>query len=78
MSMALARPRPLPKGLTEEDLSEMTVNDGAWREHLTHYCRHCGAPAYLNPYTNSIWGCKECGYTTTAVFVFFAKLNETA
>jgi ribosomal protein L37AE/L43A len=54
----------------------MTVEDGEWRELTDFLCRICGKPAYMSPYTNSIWGCKHCGYTTRSVFTFFKPADE--
>jgi hypothetical protein len=53
---------PLPE---KKDIKEIKVNEGSWRRKLDFKCVQCNGDAYLHPYTNSIWGCKKCGFTAT-------------
>jgi len=69
--MLNAKPLPIPEGMTKEQIDAMTVNEGEWRENPDFVCCTCGEPAYSHPYTNLIWGCKKCGYTTYSVSVYF-------
>ena len=50
------------------------VTDGKWRMEPFFQCRGCKEVAYLHPFTNRIWGCKKCKYTTASVSVFFEEL----
>ena len=69
------KPLPKPEGMTKEKIEAMKVNEGEWRENSDFVCRICKEPAYLHPYTNQIWGCKKCGYTTYSPGVYFHPVN---
>lgn len=56
-------PRPVPSHLTVEMVS-LEVPDPMWRRHPDYQCQHCYQSAFLNPYTNDIWGCVVCLVTT--------------
>lgn len=64
-------PLPIPEGLAWRSIEEMPVTEGEWRKVERYACRECNEPAYINPYTDIIWGCKKCGYTTLAAFYGF-------
>lgn len=64
-------PLPMPVGMTRVEIEGMTINEGGWRESNEFVCAECQAPALLHPYTNMIWGCRPCGFTTFSVSVFF-------
>ncbi len=64
-------PLPIPPDMAQWQIDQMRVMDGEWREDPDYLCRQCGSVAYLNPYTNDIWGCKKCQYSTRSVFVYF-------
>lgn len=51
------------------------VDDGEWREDRFFVCLTCHESCYLHPYTNRIWGCKKCGYTTASPSVYFGKFD---
>ncbi len=67
-------PQPVPDGLDANGLIAMSVDDGEWRKNEEFACRECGEPAFLNPYSNQIWGCKCCGFTTQSPKYFFWSL----
>lgn len=69
----VSRPLPIPEGMTKEQIDSLPVSEGEWREHPHYGCHRCGKPAFLHPYTNSIWGCKEEGFTTYSVSIYFKK-----
>lgn len=49
-----------------------------WRTAALYICRICGNTAYVSKINQYLWGCKTCGYTTTAVFIYFKeKANES-
>ncbi len=70
-TFTIEEPFPIPGDMNPEWIDRMQVVDGAWREDRDYRCRRCGAPAYLNPYTNAVWGCRKCVFTTRSVFVHF-------
>ena len=59
------KPRSAPRGMTFKKMLSLPVNKGKWRELDQFVCCHCIQPAFVHPYTNDIWGCRECGTTTT-------------
>lgn len=67
-------PADIPDGLDKAGLEAMTVDDGEWRVCEDFACAACGSPAYLHPYTNWIWGCKRCGFSTYSVSCYFVEL----
>ncbi|MFZ5559838.1 MAG: hypothetical protein ACOZAL_03525, partial [Patescibacteria group bacterium] len=69
------KPLPIPEGMTNEEIDAMRVNEGEWRKSFNFVCCTCGQPAYLHPYTNVIWGCKKCGYTTYATGIYFRAVH---
>ena len=60
----LESPEPLPPGKTMRDVRTMPVAEGNWRELQGFVCIACGGPAFLNPHTDGIAGCKTCDFTT--------------
>lgn len=73
--MAEKKPLPMPEGMTKKEMDAMRVNEGEWRKSDKFVCCTCGEPAYLHPYTNHIWGCKKCGFTTYSVAMYFHPVN---
>ena len=69
--MSYREPLPTPKDVTKEMIDNMKVTDGEWRESPGFVCQACENPAYYHPYSDTIWGCKKCGYTTYAVSNYF-------
>ncbi len=70
-AFTLEEPFPVPGHMDPEQIDGMRVTDGMWREDRNYHCRQCNSPAYLNPYTNAVWGCRKCVFTTRSVFVYF-------
>lgn len=66
-------PAEVPDGLDAAGLKAMTVHDGKWRVCEEFVCSSCGNYAHLHPYTNRIWGCKSCDFTTLSPSGFFKK-----
>lgn len=67
-------PKPWPEGVTPEridQLREMPVTKGEWRQYPGSICRTCGEPGYLHPHTNLIMGCPECNFSTLRVNFYF-------
>jgi len=50
------------------------VTEGGWRKSPNFRCKECKDVAHLHPFTNRIWGCKTCGYTTASVSVYFEEI----
>ena len=75
MSEINDKPLPTPEGMTKEEIEAMKVNQEDWRESDEFVCCTCGEPAYSHPYTNLIWGCNKCGYTTYSVSVYFRPVH---
>lgn len=69
-------PLPIPEGVTKEEIDEMIVSEGLWRESPDFNCTDCLQPAYYHPYTNHIWGCVNCGFSTYSVSVYFQPKSE--
>lgn len=45
-----------------EEILELPVDTGGqWREINTHLCKKCGVKAKLNPFTDRMYGCPQCG-----------------
>lgn len=44
-----------------------------WERRKSFRCRHCSGPAYIDPDSNSIWGCpgEKCSYSTEIFSHFF-------
>jgi ribosomal protein L37AE/L43A len=59
--------------MTDTDIRFLPVTEGEWRQSETFVCRTCGHPAFYHPYTNRIWGCATCIYTTASVSLCFMK-----
>ena len=72
----MQNPLPMPSGITKNDLESMKISDGEWRKSFEFLCVHCKEPAYLHPFTNEIWGCKKCGFTTFSVSIHFRANNN--
>ena len=68
-------PLPIPEGMSKESIEAISVNEGEWRKAAGFICRNCKSPAFSNPYTNWIWGCRNCGFTTYSVSVYFQKIE---
>lgn len=63
-------PLPTPEGFTKKEIEAIPVTEGEWREN-EDFLHSCGAPALCHPYTNQIWGCRPCCFTTYSVSVCF-------
>ena len=59
------KPLRPPAGMTFEQMLSLPVSQGKWRESNYYMCARCIQNAFHHPYTNKIWGCRECGTTTT-------------
>lgn len=68
----------VPDGLDKAGIEAMTVLSGEWRICDDFACARCGHPAFFNPYTNLIWGCKLCGFTTYSVGIYFREVARAA
>lgn len=68
-------PIPMPEGMNWNMLNMMSVSEGEWRVCGDFECTRCHGPAYLHPYTNEIWGCLNCGFTTASVSTHFRELQ---
>ena len=66
-------PLPTTEGWTKDKAESLRINqlEELWRKSDEFVCVACGEPAYLHPYTNHIWGCKRCVFTTYSVSVRF-------
>ena len=53
-----------------------SVHNGKWRINENYHCVRCLSPAYEHPYTSKIWGCKKCDFTTFALAVHFARMED--
>ncbi len=51
------------------------VTEGKWRLEPGFICRTCQEMAYLHPFTNRIWGCKKCEYSTASPSIFFQSVK---
>jgi len=65
-------PLPIPEGALWDDghgkgLACLNVTEDGWRRFPDFICRKCESPAFSHPYSNRIWGCKKCGFTTGSV-----------
>jgi ribosomal protein L37AE/L43A len=70
-------PLQAPDGMTWEVMLAMPVTEGQWREADPLYvCKGCNNTPHLHPYTNYIWGCRTCNFTTMSPGVFFDNLAE--
>ena len=68
---------PLPRGEAwGPKYAAMRVTDGEWYPIEGYVCRWCGGTAYRHPYTQKIWGCKACGYTSASLYIHFATVDE--
>lgn len=71
----MSKTLPIPEGMTEKEIEAIKVTEWGWRKSEQNFvCKLCGNPAYLNPLTNEIWGCKTCDLTTRAIPTFFVQL----
>lgn len=66
-----------PPDLNAADGMIMQVTEPGWRIAEGFVC-HCGAPALNHPYTNEIWGCLACGYSTMSVAISFRRVSYAA
>lgn len=71
--MSQEMPFLMPEGMKKEEMEAIPVNKGEWRRVSDFICRSCQDPAFLHPYTNWIWGCKSCGFTTYSVAIYFRR-----
>ena len=71
LSIMASEPLPIPGGMTKEAIDALMVTEGPWRQSDDFVCVTCGKPAFYHPYTNEIWGCKKCGFTTYTVSLSF-------
>jgi len=55
------------------DCDPVNIN---WQVEPGFNCRTCHQPARVHPYTNRIWGCLTCGFTTASVSVYFQPRTE--
>lgn len=67
---------PIPDGMTKQEIDEMVVTEGVWRENVDYICIDCLQPSYCHPYSNKIWGCLNCGFSTYSVSVYFKPKQE--
>lgn len=45
-----------------EEILDLAVGTGGnWREINSHKCKVCGVNAQLNPHTDRVYGCPNCG-----------------
>ncbi|MDB5332202.1 MAG: hypothetical protein JWP03_3353 [Phycisphaerales bacterium] len=64
-------PLAAPTGMTFRQMLALPVDEGEWRESHRYVCAHCIQSAFHHPYTNVIWGCRQCGTTTTDIVDHF-------
>ena len=62
--------------MTREAIESIEINEGKWRKLSDFVCNKCGQPAYANPYTDSILGCKKCNFATRSVFMYFHSISN--
>ena len=66
-------PSPAPPGMTFDEMLSLPVDAGPWRESSRYLCAYCGQSASHHPHTNDIWGCRQCGTTTTHIRDHFVR-----
>lgn len=71
----MIRALPMPPDKTWEKVRDIDVTEGEWRKNDAFVCRTCRESAFTHPYSNAIWGCKKCGYTTASVSLCFMAAN---
>lgn len=69
-------PLPPPHGMTFKKMLLLPVSNGPWRETDRYLCGHCIQNAFHHPHTNDIWGCRQCGTTTTKLRRHFMSLDD--
>ena len=67
------RPCPIPESDRDSAILTWPIDVGTWRKSPHFVCIRCGEPAYLNPYTNFIWGCKKCFVRTFSPSIYFKE-----
>lgn len=72
----MLQPTSIPEGMTKQEIDEMMVTEEVWRENADYVCTDCMQPSYCHPYTNKIWGCLNCGFSTYSVSVYFVPKQE--
>ena len=63
---------PAPSN-TDHDDDPVNIN---WRVEPRFNCRTCHQPARIHPYTDRIWGCLTCGFTTASDSGYFQPQSE--
>ncbi len=74
----MEEPHPMPEGgLTTDQLNRIPVTElvELWRENPKFVCRRCLSNSYMHPYTNWIWGCRKCAFTTASVSIYFIAVE---
>ncbi len=68
---------PMPEGMTQEKMEDIPVSvTKGWRKSDKFIHIKCGENALYHPYTNMIWGCKECNFFTYSSSLFFKPIND--
>ena len=64
-----------PKEMDPEAVYVLPVDseEHPYRESKLWLCARCQAPAFYNPYTDSVWGCKQYGTTSQNLIVDFVS-----
>jgi len=77
MAASVDEPHPMPREMTTAEINAVSVDDYAdlWRKNPSFACRACAEPMYLHPFTNRIWGCKRCRFTTACVSIYFVHVE---
>lgn len=71
---ALPVPKELLGGLGGT-VRSYSIFEENWRILDEFICRRCGSQAYANPFSNSVWGCKKCGFSTDCLDVNFDAIE---
>jgi len=71
-------PLTLPPGMSFKRALRTPLKDRRWQESKLWLCLNCGRPAFYHPFTNAVWGCRRCGFTTDNIIKRFVSERELA
>ena len=66
-----SRARVRPKGMLWDEIKEYPITSLKWRRSKLWVCATCKRCAYYNPYTDTLWGCRTCGFVTDNILKRF-------
>ena len=73
-----SRPTPSSPQQNWEDIRNIPLSADGWRESRLWVCATCLRPAFYNPHTDILWGCRQCGFVTDNIFVRFVSRRSLA